>query len=380
MNIRRINLFPVGLVATLGLASTIVNTKASFCQEKTQNHDGNSEFIAVFFKNESKVLMEKYLEKKGFKDHTADYVCIHSHPNKDSSYIFEPLYGGRTAFRLKGIVELADGRAVGVGRVSNMVGEVKDDGFVVSMPLFKKAVANHETQQNGNSRFLMDIPTRLSKIIDLASNPTTWKGRLPATTIGGQKYDAVSATYIPVTLTKQIVLDGHLCSNKYFNGERACIFDLKEEDLTQSSTTASSNATSSSKSENLEDSNAVQLVEEKASSTVETTTSVEPSSTSNDSEKKEAAECPVCRYMKGGPCKDEFLAWDTCLKDLEENQELTDCFPQTKFMMKCMQQYEYYDIMTAGTDFGRLEQIDEANAALANSSSNNDDALSGDTK
>jgi hypothetical protein len=64
---------------------------------------------------------------------------------------------------------------------------------------------------------------------------------------------------------------------------------------------------------------------------------------------KKKDECPVCRYMKAGPCKAEFLKWDDCITKIEGDESARACFPQTVEMMTCFKNFEYYDIMTAGT-------------------------------
>jgi hypothetical protein len=334
------------LTAVVGVASSTVFLKrisvdcSSAKESKPNTGKKDKEQIAVYLKNDSVKLLQKLLQERGYKNHKADYVCLHSSANESITYIYEPLYGARTAFRLKGILELPNGNAVGIGRLSNMVGEVKDDNFEVSMPILLNSPANDNSEQH---RLLCDLPTRFFKVVNNPYSLPTWKGKLPRTSLNGKSYDSVHVTYISVPINKQLVVDGELCNSLHLDGNRKCVFDLIEEDL--AAPPSSSDSTSSVSASDV----AVSVSPESAKYT-------EESSIPDDSNDKE---CPVCRYMKNGPCKESFLVWDKCLTSLKEGQEITDCFGPTSTMMKCMQQYEYYDIMTAGTDYGRLDSAQD---------------------
>ena len=53
--------------------------------------------------------------------------------------------------------------------------------------------------------------------------------------------------------------------------------------------------------------------------------------------------------QQGGPCKDEFVAWDECVSGLQKEEPLSKCYDVTAVMMRCMRKHEYYDMMTAGS-------------------------------
>ncbi len=77
-------------------------------------------------------------------------------------------------------------------------------------------------------------------------------------------------------------------------------------------------------------------------------------------------ECPVCKYMKAGACKSFFEGWEQCLESIGPEEEITKCVGATVKMMRCMKNDEYYDIMTAGTDYDKIDMIDPEKAAAAN--------------
>lgn len=310
---------------------------SSYCESK----DEKDEIINVYLKEDSVRMLDKFLKNRGYTNHKAEYVCIHSKANSSISYIFQPLFSQRAAFRIRGIVDLPDGNAVAVGRLSNMVGELKDDHFEVSMPII------NTTLNNVDEKLLMDLPTRIKKVLNLASKPQ-WKGKVPAGNVGEQKYDAVQVSYTALPLMKQLVVDGTVCGSSYLDGEKKCSFDpslvsTESDDHVTGEEVGSEDIVHHELKEKEHDGGKSSVGEQE-------------SKDEGDVENKK--ECPVCKYMKGGPCKDEFIAWDSCIGNLKEDQELTECFEPTKAMMKCMQQHEYYDIMTAGVDQGKLDQTE----------------------
>ena len=48
-------------------------------------------------------------------------------------------------------------------------------------------------------------------------------------------------------------------------------------------------------------------------------------------------ECPLCAFMKAGPCKLPFTAWEDCLKACEEEGG-TDEERQERFVKRCLDQ------------------------------------------
>lgn len=63
------------------------------------------------------------------------------------------------------------------------------------------------------------------------------------------------------------------------------------------------------------------------------------------------------------------------MKSIGEEEDVTKCFQQTKAMMRCMQKHEYYDIMTAGTDFARLDEVEAMNKKLEESSESSESSV-----
>eukprot|EP01040_Poterioochromonas_malhamensis_P002362 gene2362-2509_t len=326
---------------------------ATYCEKAEENvTKQQDEMINVYLKEESVKMLDKFLKVRGYTNHKAEYVCIHPKPNASTSYIFQPLFSQRAAFRVKGIIDLPDGNAVAIGRLSNMIGEVKDDEYEVSMPII------NTSKEQVDERLLLDLPTRIKKIPNVVSK-NQWRGRVPQGSVGDRKYDAIQVSYIAVPLMKQLVVDGTVCGSSFMESDGKCIFDpalvSTDDKLTEQEVGGEDIVHHELKEkEHLHD--IKEKSHESTSSTVTTESPTEEQQSETDKDGKK--ECPVCRYMKGGPCKDDFITWDSCIGNLKEDQELTECFEATKAMMKCMQQYEYYDIMTAGTDYGKLEQYD----------------------
>ncbi|XP_042509030.1 uncharacterized protein LOC122084665 [Macadamia integrifolia] len=63
-------------------------------------------------------------------------------------------------------------------------------------------------------------------------------------------------------------------------------------------------------------------------------------------EDEEEGECPFCLFMKGGGCRDEFIAWENCIEDAENHKEdiVEKCFEVTSLLKKCMEAHsDYYE-------------------------------------
>jgi len=60
-------------------------------------------------------------------------------------------------------------------------------------------------------------------------------------------------------------------------------------------------------------------------------------------------ECSFCKFMKGGPCRKEFIAWENCInirKDEESSNDFVDrCGNQTIDLKNCCDQHEYYSLI-----------------------------------
>lgn len=297
----------------------------------------------MYLKPESQQLLARHLAGRGIKHASTNLVCFSRKANEESKYVFKPLYGQRAAFRLKGLIQTESGLAVGVGRVSTMVGEVQEDDFVASMPILDSSRDTKPSQEEIDT--LLDIPTRMQAVKNINQGASFWQGRLPVATFKGTAYPTLSGVrYIPLPLNKQIVVEGYICSSRFADNEGNCGYD-RSLDKEEQEILAKSGATKGA---------AAMHEGTKEKVVVHKDPSVEHSDASTD-----AAECPVCRYMKGGPCKDAFIAWDDCVQKAAPEDLSTTCFKLTCAMMKCMKQHEYYDIMSAGTDFSKLENAEK---------------------
>ncbi|KAM0933008.1 hypothetical protein DsansV1_C38g0234921 [Dioscorea sansibarensis] len=61
---------------------------------------------------------------------------------------------------------------------------------------------------------------------------------------------------------------------------------------------------------------------------------------------EEEAECGFCIFMKGGGCKESFIAWEKCVEDAEKAGEdvVEKCFQVTSLLKKCMDEHaDYYE-------------------------------------
>lgn len=61
-------------------------------------------------------------------------------------------------------------------------------------------------------------------------------------------------------------------------------------------------------------------------------------------EDEEGAECGFCLFMKGGGCKDEFVAWENCVADAERSGEdaADRCMEIISTLKKCMEAHSVY--------------------------------------
>ncbi|XP_074586531.1 uncharacterized protein LOC141842207 [Curcuma longa] len=60
----------------------------------------------------------------------------------------------------------------------------------------------------------------------------------------------------------------------------------------------------------------------------------------------EEEECPFCLFMKGGGCKETFVAWEKCVEEAEKLGEdvVGKCSAATVLLKKCMDAHaEYYE-------------------------------------
>ena len=69
-------------------------------------------------------------------------------------------------------------------------------------------------------------------------------------------------------------------------------------------------------------------------------------STDGDGAEEEEGECGFCLFMKGGPCREVFVAWEDCVEAAERRGEniVDSCFQATGLLRSCMEAHvEYYE-------------------------------------
>jgi hypothetical protein len=215
-----------------------------------------------------------------------------------------------------------------------MTGELKDDITVPSLPIVCHTSGAEDVTA------CIDLPTRLHDA-DVVRGKTYWKGRIIGGKVLDRSYSAEKASFTEIGPSKQIVVDGTLCSSAYVDEKGNCLFDRAHDMQIDSSSSSSSSSKSKSSSNS------------SSSSSADTTSGEQSSSPSDDSTSKvgeDDRECPVCKYMKAGPCREQFEKWDNCVQGLTDAEDLAKCFDITVSMMECMRSHEYYDMMTAGTE------------------------------
>ncbi|CAH8304716.1 unnamed protein product [Eruca vesicaria subsp. sativa] len=83
---------------------------------------------------------------------------------------------------------------------------------------------------------------------------------------------------------------------------------------------------------------------------------------SNSSEKlgEEEEKCGLRLFMKGGDCKDSFMAWEVCVEEADKNEEniIPKCMEVTRTLYKCMVDHsDYYQPYLTVEKAVREEQL-----------------------
>ena len=255
------------------------------------------------------------------------------------NYVYSPLYGERAAFRLKALITTAEGEVVGTGRVSNLTGELFDEEYEASVILRANAAAT--ATEAKRREFLHDLPTRLYRnhTLQSPSQGKPWVGTLRSGSVLDRSYDDTRGVRVRILPSvEQLVIDGRICSSKYANpDEGSCSFDradVPSQAPPQGVQDRKVDSSSHTNSSDLQKRRAAQQGAEDGANNTEA-----------DADADET--CPVCKYMKAGPCRREFIAWDGCIQGLKDGDDVKQCYAVTAAMMACMQGYEYYDPMTA---------------------------------
>lgn len=67
-----------------------------------------------------------------------------------------------------------------------------------------------------------------------------------------------------------------------------------------------------------------------------------------------APECGFCKFMKGGPCKDTFVLWETCIDRVNEEESgdiVESCTAETLKLKECIDEHpEYYGVLSGNGD------------------------------
>lgn len=79
-------------------------------------------------------------------------------------------------------------------------------------------------------------------------------------------------------------------------------------------------------------------------------------------EEEEEGECGFCLFMKGGGCKESFIAWEKCVEEAEQNKEdvVEKCFEATSTLRKCMEAHaDYYEPILRAEKSAHEEAVKE---------------------
>ncbi|XP_044492725.1 uncharacterized protein LOC123216366 [Mangifera indica] len=79
-------------------------------------------------------------------------------------------------------------------------------------------------------------------------------------------------------------------------------------------------------------------------------------------EGEEEGECGFCLFMKGGGCKESFIAWEHCVEEAEKNKEdiVEECLDVTRALRKCMEAHaDYYEPILRAERVAQEEVVKE---------------------
>ncbi|EXC20015.1 hypothetical protein L484_015692 [Morus notabilis] len=102
-------------------------------------------------------------------------------------------------------------------------------------------------------------------------------------------------------------------------------------------------------------------------------------------EEEEEGECGFCLFMKGGGCRESFIAWEKCIEEAEKNKEdiVEKCFEVTGALKKCMEAHaDYYEPVLRAEKAAEAEVVKELEKEAAEAEAakglEKNDAASGD--
>ena len=122
--VERLRMFPfkknsviVATVATTLSGIRLCNRMVHCSEERTQQKPQGPKFVAMFLSPDSQAVLGRFLDKQGMGALKGNRVVIRRLVEDNDSFAYQPLFGERAAFRLKGIVETENGiRSVSLAR------------------------------------------------------------------------------------------------------------------------------------------------------------------------------------------------------------------------------------------------------------------------
>ncbi|KAI3729215.1 hypothetical protein L6452_17868 [Arctium lappa] len=86
-----------------------------------------------------------------------------------------------------------------------------------------------------------------------------------------------------------------------------------------------------------------------------------------DEETEDQGECGFCLFMKGGECRENFIDWEKCIEEGENNNEdvVEKCFEVTSSLKKCMEAHPDYYAPILQAEKEAINQLDKEKEAMA---------------
>ena len=138
--------------------------------------------------------------------------------------------------------------------------------------------------------------------------------------------------FIPIPKDKQPVVAGIFCHSFFIDDKGNCTFDrLNDIQMTSPPMLISSSHKRENKENDISNMQKIdKLIDKNSKNDTDKNSKNDQNNTNNENnEEKEVdmkPECPVCKYMKGGPCKSEFVQWEDCVDSIGETEDMQKCF------------------------------------------------------
>lgn len=281
-----------------------------------------------------------------------NFVIVHKNIKEEDDEIYRVLYGYEAAFRLKGILYDTNKNGeienmIGIGKVSTMNGVLTSSYFDKKHPISSAYVGLPITQCKQDDvkalkqAYLKEILNNSSLYDKFMNN--LWNDKiidqfkldeLPESLSESESYsnkyhvklddneNTNTVTFVSLPKSKQVVVAGTLCS---------CI-ETKEDDMDFNfkSDRSRLNETSSSSSPS-------------PSPSPSPATKGKKDGGSSDGDNDE---CPICKFVKGGSCRKEFLLlqeWQDKDKVYLDGEGRDEYRQVAAALYNCMSKDEYYD-------------------------------------